>query len=61
VASLLIHGEAWDRKDRPVARGDRHVTTGLHSVVRDGMPGRQSRRNGETCCAGEAEQESEPA
>lgn len=56
-----MYGEAWADKARPEERGDRHVTTGLQYVVGDGMPGRQDRWNGETCGAGEARQESEPA
>jgi hypothetical protein len=61
VASLLMDGEACARKSRPVERGDRHVTTGLHYVVGGGMPGRQDGWTGEACGAGEAQQESEPA
>jgi hypothetical protein len=61
AASLRLGGEAWVR--RPIGRAEAtgKATIRAHRVVGGGTFGRRSRVSRETCRAGEARQESEPA
>ena len=61
AASLRLGGEAWVIRPTGRAEATGKATIRAHHVVGGGTSGRQSRVSRETCRAGEARQESEPA